>query len=144
MAKLKDFRSDIRAINDGVWVPVHEAFGDLEIQVRGFTDAFHDARTLRTIAAAEPYGNDKEKIPNADQRRINASLMEDYLIIGVRNLIGDNGEPVELEEFHRLLYLPDYARLSRSCWLAAGQVSARSATQIEDAVKNLPSGSNSN
>jgi hypothetical protein len=139
MANLKEFRSDVRAINDGIWVRVNEAFGDLEIQVRGFTDGFHDARAARTSAAAEPYAGDEKRIPNAEQRRINASLMEDFLIIGVRNLNDeDTNEPVTLEQFHKLLYQPDYGRLSRLCWEAAGRVSARSVAQVEAAAKNSP------
>jgi hypothetical protein len=96
---------------------------------------------LRTQHLAESYGNDATKIPNAEQRRLNASLMEDFLIIGVRNLHGDNGEPVSLEDFHALLYQPDYNRLSRVCWEAVSRVSSRSIAQIEAAAKNLPSDS---
>jgi hypothetical protein len=141
MANLLEFQSDMKSIIDGIWVRVNEAYGDLEIQVRGFTDAFHDARTARTIAAAEPYNGDEKKIPNAEQRRINASLMEEFLIIGVRNLNDKDGQPVPLETFHKLLYQNDYGKLSRMCWEVAGRVSARSMKQVEDAVKNSSSDS---
>lgn len=136
MASLKEFQSDLKSITDGMWVRVHEAYGDLEIQVRGFTDEFHDARTARTMAAAEPYGGDEKKIPNDVQRRVNASLMEDYLIIGVRNLKDDDGQDVTIERFHKLLYQKDFGRLSRMSWDAAGRVSARSMAQVEAAEKN--------
>jgi len=141
MANLKEFQSDIRAINDGIWVRVNEAYRDLEIQVRGFTDQFHDARTARQIAAAEGYGGDEKRIPNDVQRRINASLMQDFLIIGVRNLDNGDGQPVTIEQFHELLFQPDYGRLSRMVWDAAGRVSARSMAQVEAAAKNSPTDS---
>jgi len=138
MANLNEFQSDLKAINDGMWIRVNEAYGDLEIQVRGFTDAFHDARTARQQAAAESYGGDEKRIPNDVQRRINASLMEDFLIIGVRNLRNGEGEDVTIEQFHKLLYQPDFGRLSRMAWDAAGRVSARSMAQVEAAAKNSP------
>jgi hypothetical protein len=145
MANLNEFRSDTRAINDGIWVRVNEAFGDLEIQVRGFTDGFHDARAARTAAAAEPYAGDEKRIPNAETRRINASLMQDFLIIGVRNLHHDDtGAEVTVEEFHKFLFQPEYGRLSRLCWEAAGRVSARSIAQVEAAAKNSEQDSGSN
>lgn len=141
MANLKEFRTDVRAINEGTWIPILE-FG-FEIQVRGLTDGYWDARTLRMQKAAEAYGNDEKKIPNAEQRRINASLMEDFLIIGVRNLLGDDGEPVSVETFHKLLYQEDYQRLSRMCFDAAAKVSTRSIAQLEYAEKNSQPASNS-
>ncbi len=144
MASLLDFQSDMKAINEGIWVRVHEAFDDTEILVRGFTDEFHDARTLRTEAAAEPYGGNEKRIPNDVQRRINASLMKDFLIIGVRNLKGPDGEDVSLETFHQLLFQKDFGKLSRECWLAAGRVSGRSMAQVEQAAKNSPPPSASN
>jgi hypothetical protein len=137
MANLNEFQVDMRAIKDGAWTRVHEAYGDLEIQVRGITDEYIDSRTARMIAAAEPYGGDEKRIPNADVRRINASLMEEFLIIGVRNL-HDGDQEVTLEQFHKLLYRPDYARLTRLCWEAVFKINSRSVAQIETASKNSP------
>lgn len=144
MTQLSEFQSDMRAIQDGVWVQVNEAYGDLEIQVKGFSDEFHDRRTAKYVAAAEPYGGEREKIPNAESRKINASLMEEFLIIGVRNLFNKDGKEVTLEEFHKLLYLPDYGRLTRMCWECVNKVSARSVAQTEAAVKNSETGSEFN
>jgi hypothetical protein len=138
MANLNEFQSDMKSITEGIWIRVHEAYGDLEILVKGFTDDFHDARTARTEIASEPYGGNEKKIPNHEQRRINASLMKDYLIIGVRNLKDGEGNDVTLEQFHRFLFQNDYGRLSRMCWEAAGRVSARSMAQVELATKNSP------
>lgn len=136
MPSLKEFRTDQRAIRDGTWERVNEAYGELDILVRGYTDGFHDARTARMVDAALPYGGDQQRIPNGQQRLINASLMEEFLIIGVRNLVDDDGRPVELEEFHKLLYMPDYAKLSKMCWDAAARVTNRTISQIEAAAKN--------
>ena len=136
MPRLNEFRNDMRSIREGTWERVNEAYGDLEIQIRGFTDAFHDARTARMIEAATAYGGDQQRIPNGEQRRINASLMEEFLIISVRNLEDDEGQPVPIEVFHKLLYQQDYAKLSRMCWDAAARVSTRSVAQIEAAIKN--------
>jgi hypothetical protein len=143
MANLNEFQTDLRAITDGVWERVHEAYGDLEIQVRGFTDEYSDARTARFTSAAEPYNGDQNRIPNAELRRILASLMEEFLIIGVRNLYDKDNKPVELEQFHKFLYRQEYGRLSRMCWEAASRVNTRSMAQIEYLSKNLEKDSGS-
>jgi hypothetical protein len=144
MANLNEFQTDIRAISDGAWIRVSEAYGDLEIQTRGFTDEFTDARTARLIAAAEAYNGERERIPNAEGRRINAGLMAEFIVIGVRNLYDKDGEPVTLEQFHQLLHRQEYSRLLRACWEAAGRVNARSLAQVEAAAKNSERGFDSN
>jgi hypothetical protein len=138
MVDLSEFRTDTKAINDGVWLRVNEAaYGDLEILSRGFTDDFVDAQNARIAKAAEPYGNDRTRVPNSLMRQINASLLEDYLVLDVRNL--KNGEAdVEVGAFHMMLYDAAFNRLSRACWDAASRVTTRSEAQLKSAVGNLP------
>ena len=137
MVSITEFRTDTRAINDGTWIRVHEgAYGNLEILSRGFTDEFIDAQTARVAKAAELYGGNKERIPNSQLRSINASLMEDYVVLDVRNLTDEKGEPVSVKDFHSMLYQPGYGRLARACWEAAAAVSNRSQAQMEAAVGN--------
>jgi hypothetical protein len=136
VVSLAEFRADTRAIQDGAWIRVNEAaYGDLDIMTRGFTDEFVDAQNARLAKAAEPYGGDRSRIPNAEQRRINATLLRDFLVIDVRNLMND-GQPVEVEAFHALLFDPAFTRLARACWDAASRVTARSQAQMEAAAGN--------
>jgi hypothetical protein len=137
VAALRDFRIDTRAIQDGAWIRVNESlYGDLEILTRGFTDEFVDANKQRTKHLASRYGGDSDRIPNADMRELNASLLREYLVLDVRNLTDDDGEVVKAAEFHGLLGDPAYGQLARACWDAAGRVSTQSAEQLEGAVKN--------
>jgi hypothetical protein len=135
LVSLREFRTDTKAVNDGEWVPLRQ-YGDLEIQSRGFTDDFVDAQTERLAKAAEPYQNNAARVPNSALRQLNASLLEDHLIIGVRNLVDENGEPVTLQAFHALLYDPAYNKLMRACWDAAQSISTRSLAQLDAARGN--------
>jgi hypothetical protein len=136
MVELSEFRTDTRAINDGVWIRVNEAaYGDLDILSRGFTDDFVDAQNARVTKAAEPYGGERTRVPNSEMRTINASLLEDFLVLDVRNL-RDGERVVEVAQFHMMLYDPAYNRLARACWEAAGRVTTRSEAQVKAASGN--------
>lgn len=137
MAKLSAFRTDVRAINDGIWITVDERlFDDLQIQTRGFTDEFLDAQAARIQAAADRHEGDRARIPNAEMRRINAGLVREFLVLGVRNLQHDDERPVTLDEFLAMLDRAEYARLHQACWKAAGKVTTRTAAQLETAAGN--------
>jgi hypothetical protein len=137
MVKLSDFRSDTKAIQDGVWVRVDERnYGDLEILSRGSTDEFIDASADRWAKAAEKYGGDRSRIPNSEGRKIQASLFEDYLILDVRNLSDDDGNPVDVRTFHAMLYDPQFQKLSNACRDAVAKVNARQGEQTGQAEKN--------
>jgi hypothetical protein len=139
MVSITEFRSDTRSINDGDWVRVDAArYGDLEIFSRGFTDEFVDAQNNRTGKAAEAYVGDKTRIPNSELRKINASLLEDFLILDVRNLTDDAGIAVTVDTFHSMLYEPQYSRLARASWEAAARISTRSMAQLDAARGNSP------
>ena len=141
MARLSDFRSDTRAMADGAWVRVDDAmYDDLEILTRGFTDQFVDAQSRRLAKAAQPFNGAQDRIPNAIRRAINAGLLKEYLVLGVRNLLDEHDQPVTLDAFFEMLGDPAYARLSRACWDAAAQVSVKSAEQLEHAAGNSPNG----
>jgi hypothetical protein len=141
MARLSEFRVDSRAIADGAWVRVDEAlYGDLDILTRGFTDDFIDAQTARLARAATPYGGNQEKIPNAERRKINASLLRDFLVLDVRNLLDDADQPVSVQAFHGMLDDPAYYRLARACFEAAGRVSSQSEDQLRHALGNSGNG----
>jgi hypothetical protein len=136
MVSLSEFRSDTRSIQDGAWIRVNEAaYGDLDIMTRGFTDEFIDAQNARLSKAAEPYGGDRTRIPNGEQRRINATLLRDFLVLDVRNLLNGD-EPVSVEAFHAMLFDAAFVRLARACWDAAARITARSAAQMEAASGN--------
>lgn len=144
MARLKDFRVDTKALNDGIWVRVGEEYGDLEILARGTTDAFFDAKNALETKYVTQYGGSRDAIPNAILRDINAQLLEKHLIVDVRNLEGDDGQPLSVTEFHKLMYDAEYSRLSAAAWRAVGRASNQFASQVEMAVGNLPTPSKSN
>ena len=138
MAKLSDFTTDVKAVRDGMWVRVDPArYGDLEIFTCGFTDEFLDAKNELEMAASDhlniPSGR---PLPNAEQRKINAELLERFLIKDVRNLTDENDQPITVQQFHRFMYLLDYNRLAGAAWQAAGRVSNLSAKQLESALGN--------
>lgn len=137
MAKLSDFRSNTRAIADGAWIRVNEAlYDDLEILTRGYTDDFVDAQTLRLQRAAEPYGGDQTRIPNALRRTLNAGLLREFLVIGVRNLVDDNGVEITRDAFLAMLDDPAYFRLNRACFEAAARVTTQTGEQAKAAEGN--------
>lgn len=148
MAKLSDFHTDARAIRDGLWVRVDATrYGDLEIFTCGFTDEFLDAKNELELAAADRLNVPRDRpLPNAEQRQINAELLERFLIKDVRNLTDEKDQPVTVQQFHRYMYLPDYNKLAAAAWQAAGKVSSLSTKQLEQAMGNSvrPSMSNSN
>jgi hypothetical protein len=140
MARLKEFQSDQKAIDEGEWVlPGEAVYGDLEIKTRGFSDQFKEARARRWAKASAAYNG---TVPEALGRKINAELLADFLILDVRNLTHDSGEPVTVAEFRKMLLLPEWDRLARACWDAAAMVTNRSMAQREDAAGNSsrPSG----
>jgi len=137
MVSINQFRGDTKAINDGDWVRVDEArFGDLEIRTRGYTDEFIDAQNRELARAAEEFNGDRDRIPNSDRRRINARLLEDFLVLDVRNLTDDGGLPISVATFHSMLYQQEYSRLAAASWQAAQRVSTRSRAQTERALGN--------
>ncbi|HJZ22049.1 MAG TPA: hypothetical protein VJ226_13890 [Bradyrhizobium sp.] len=143
MAKLSAFRADTKAIQDGVWLRVNDAlYDDLEIQTRGYTDEFVDAQTLRLARAAESLNGDTTRIPNAVRRLINGELIRDFLVLGVRNLADDDGQPVTIAAFKQMLTDPAYYKLSRACFDAAARVTTKSADQVVAAMGNLEPASN--
>lgn len=137
--ELSEFATDTHAMKDGLWVLVDPAkYGELEILACGFTDEMIDARAEMEHGAAERLNIDlarNERLPNAEQRRINATLLERYLVKDIRGLT-NKGEPVTVQEFHRLMYLPGYENLSAAAWQAARRISTTTASQMETARGN--------
>ena len=147
MAKLSDFVTDPRAMLDGMWVRVDPAkFGELEILSCGFTDEMLDARAELEWAVADRLGVDRNRLPNAEQRQVNATLLERYLIKDIRGLEDDDGKPISVEQFHRFMHQPGYENLSNAAWQAARRISTTTAKQMESALGNSlkPSLKNSN
>jgi len=145
--EIDEFVTSTRAMKDGMWVLVDEAkYGNLEIFACGFTDEMIDARADLEYAAADRLNVDlsrNERLPNAEQRKINATLLERYLVKDVRGLT-KGGQPVSVDEFHRLMYLPGYEALAGAAWQAARRISTTTASQMEQAMGNSLKVSTSN
>jgi hypothetical protein len=136
MAKLSKFRTDSRAIQEGEWIVVGDEYEDLEIRTRGFTDAYFDAQAARQRRAAVSLGGDVSKLPSGLRRQINIDCLIQHVVLDVRNLEDDKGQPVTAEQFHALLRDPDYSELVVACFSAAGKVGQRRQADLEDAVGN--------
>jgi hypothetical protein len=138
MAKLNQFRQNASAIQQGEWVRVAEEYDDLEIQTRGFTDAYFDAQAARQRRAAVGMGGDVSKLPSALKRSINLDCMIAHVLLTppVRNLVDDDGEPVSADAFFSMLRDPNYASLLNACFIAAAQVGQRRADDVTEAVGN--------
>lgn len=137
MASLSRFKTDLSRVNDGAWITLGEEHNSIEIQTRGFTDAYHDARGARTRRAAARYGGDTAKIPQSDFRKIIIDLLIQHCLLDVRNLEDDKGEPVSFELFKQLLYEDQYQDLYTATLTAAAIVSSERETDLADAKKNL-------
>lgn len=134
--KLSAFKVDSKAINEGKWVRPGEETGDLEILIRGYTNAYSDARNARMRKASLPYGGDISRIPTAISTEITADCLADHLVIDVRNIVDDAGNPVSVETFRECIRSPDYPELLMAAIRAAAIVSQMRAEDTADAVKN--------
>jgi len=136
MAKLSAFKTNSDAINQGEWVRPGEEYDDLEVRVRGFTDAYYDAQAAKLRRAAVPFGGDISKIPSALRRQINVDCLNAHVVLDVRNLKGDDGKDIKVDQFRELLRDPDYAELVIAVYKAAGRVGQQRAADLEDAAGN--------
>lgn len=136
MAKLSSFRVDSKAVEEGEWISPGSEFDDLEIKTRGVTDAYNDARNAKMRRAAVRYGGDLAKIPSAVTRGITVESLLDHVLLDVRNIDDDSGNPVSFAQFAEMLHSPDYIDLVVACLKAAAIVGLSKANAIEDAKKN--------
>lgn len=130
---------DSKAMADGRWVTVGGAYGDLKIFSRGFTDEFYDAQTAKLEDASLKYGG---AIPNAERRRINAELLQEFLVMDVGNC-QIAGVVVPVIEFHAMLFKPNYVKLAKACWDCAARVSSMTEEQLKSAEGNFGGASGS-
>lgn len=136
MAKLSAFRVNSKAVTEGEWVRIGDEYDDLEIKTRGRTDQYHDATARRQRKAAAGFGGDVTKLPLAIRREINVECLIEFVVLDVRNLLDDAGEPVTLDQFRALLRDPDYKELVEACYIAAEMVGQRRAAEAEEARGN--------
>lgn len=138
MAKLSSFKRNFsQAYDTGEWVRVGDEYEDLEIQTRGFTDEYSDMRNaaLRRTAV-QKYRGDMTKITTAETRGITIDCIAAKSLLGVRNLVDDDGQPVALKDFVTMLRNPDYADLYNAALVACANVGRARAVDAEDDVKN--------
>lgn len=138
MAKLKNFKRDMaKALDSGEWVRVGDEYDDLEIQTRGFTDEYTDMRNaLLRRTAVQRYRGDLTKVTTAESRDITIDCIAAKSILGVRNLIDDDGQPVTLAAFVDMLRDPDYSDLFTAALVACANVGRARTADAEDDVKN--------
>jgi hypothetical protein len=136
MARLSAFRVDSKAIEAGAWVKPGDEYDDLEIQTRGFTDVYTDAKAAKLRRAALQYGGDQAKIPNAVVRRVIVDCLIGHLLLDVRGLADEAGAPVAFAGFCDLLRDPDYSPLVNACIQAASTVGLIKAAVAGDDLGN--------
>ena len=130
MARLSAFKIDSKMVESGDWVRVGEEYDDLEILTRGFTDQ------AKLRKAARGFGGDTAKLPISVSRALLVESLVQNVILDVRNLKDDAGQPVLMPAFVALLRDPDYAELVAACLKAASRVGLAKADDLADAVGN--------
>lgn len=139
MAKLSSFRRDMtQALDSGEWVAVGMAYDDLEIKVRGYTDAYWDNRNAATRALAmRKYRGDASQITMAEGRTIMVRAIIETTLMDVRNLEDDEtGQPMTLASFASKLLEPNYSELLDAVNIACSNVGRARAADAEADVKN--------
>jgi len=144
MARLNSFRVDSRLIEQGEWVSPGEEYDDLEILTRGLTDQYSDARAAKLRRAALRYGGDVNKLPGSITRDITVECMIDHVLLDVRHLSDEDGNPIDFAGFKELLRNPDYSDLVIAALKAAAIVGTQRIRNAEDAEKNSPKHSKRN
>ena len=135
MANLKAFKVDSKAIETGQWVRVDDAYDDLELLVRGYTDAYTDYRARKSRRVAAMYGGDVNAIPSAKAREILVDALVEHVIRDVRNLSDEAGNPINFDQFVTLLRDPDYHDLVVAVIRAAAKVGTANAVDLENTKK---------
>ena len=136
MAKLSQLKHHHAAITEGEWIRVGDEYDDLEILTRGITDLYLDAQAAKQRRAAVGFGGDVDRLPVAIRRKINVECLIAHVVLDVRNLTDDAGQPVSFAQFKELLHGRDYTPLVSACFLAASQVGRRTAADLEEASGN--------
>ena len=136
MARLSAFKIDSKMVEAGDWVRVGEEYDDLEILTRGFTDQYTDAHQAKLRKAARGFGGDTAKLPISVSRALLVESLVQNVILDVRNLKDDAGQPVLMPAFVALLRDPDYAELVAACLKAASRVGLAKVDDLADAVGN--------
>lgn len=136
MAKLRSFTVDHRSAEAGEWIRPGDEFDDLTLKVRGFSDRYYDDHAQRLRRAARPFGGDVAKVPSAIARSIRNDCLIDHVLLDVRNLEGDDGAPVTVDQLRELLRAPGHNDLSVAVIRAAGMVGRGLAADVEEAAGN--------
>lgn len=136
MAKLSQLRTNTAALNDGEWMLLGLEFDDVEVKVRGQTNAFIDAQNRRLQRAARSYGGEVGRIPIAVLRKHNADLLIEHLLLDVRNLTDDAGKPIGIDQFRELLQQPEYAEIVVACYVASRAVGKVREEETEEVKGN--------
>ncbi len=137
MAKLSNFKINSNAVRNGEWVRVGEEFHDLEIQTRGYTDQFTDARAARMRDAARRLcAGDVTRLPAAEFRAINIECIIEFCLQDVRNLVDDADAPIGFADFCALLRQADYTHIYEAVLRAVGMVGIIRAETVKAAVGN--------
>lgn len=135
MTSLSRYKSNLTKINEGTWITLPDS--GLEIETRGFTDAYNDARISRLRRAAARFGGDTTRIPNTDVRKLLVDLLIEHCLLGIRNLQDETGKEVSLDTFKELLYEPAYTDLYDGVLSAASIVTAEREADLESGKKKV-------
>lgn len=138
MAKLKNFRRDLaKALDTGEWIRVGDEYDDMEILTRGFTDEYTDMRNaVGRRLAIQRYRGDSTKITNAENRNLTVDCLAEKCLLNVRNLVGDDDQPVTLPAFVEMMRNPEYSDLFNAAIAACANVGRARSADRDDDVKN--------
>ena len=136
MARLSAFKVDSNLVETGAWVSPGEEYDDMEIRTRGYTDTYYNALNARNRRAAVGFGNDVVKLPNEIRRDIQIDCLIKHCLLDVRNVVDDDGKPVDFARFCDMLRDKDYSQLVVASMTAASLVGRQVAQDKEDAAGN--------
>jgi hypothetical protein len=121
---------------EGDWITPGGEMDDIEVLTKGYTDAYTDAQAQRHLRAAQAYGGDVSRVPNAILRKHNLDCLLKHCVSGVRNLKRANGEEITFEDVKVMVYEPQYRPLADGLFAATRLATLRRKTDLEELEGN--------
>ena len=135
--KLSAVRRDPSVFKSGEWVHLPgDEFDGAAILTRGFTDAYMNAKNAAFRRVSSAYGG-AEKVPVEKNREVVINAMVDHVLLDVRGIEDDAGQPITLDAFVACLRdQPSYEYLYTAVIAATAMAGVKRAADIEEAAGN--------
>ena len=140
MAKLSSFTRNAVAMREGEWINPGAEYGGLEIKSKAMGAAYSDMRAGEIRRLARRPGGEA-KIGAEERNVIDIEALNKTCLLDIRGLEHDDGSPVTIAEFKKMILKPEYQELAVIAFQCAGQVGQTNAALIEEAEGNLSNAS---